>query len=345
MKTLSRFLLALAFAASPAFAQFWSGPQTGLSMSNTTATGAQTAINTAGSTSVLFHAGSGAGSTSSVTFEQSIDGTHYYTSATITNGAAAGELWACPAARFARFNVVSHSAGTLYGYMATRSMSADPIGQSCKKVDFNATASLGAITATSLTASGTVTAQTLASTAGITAATTVAATGGVSGTTGAFSAGVSGTTGTFSGAIAGTTLTASAGVAGTTGTFSAGVAGTTGTFSGAVAGSSTGAFTTSVATNRFLSTGTTPGIDAGASTCGTAAPSIAGKDQAGVITVGSVSGTVCNVTFNVPFSNAPSCTANGTAATNLKTSATTTVLTITGTLTAAEKISFLCFGF
>jgi hypothetical protein len=101
----------------------------------------------------------------------------------------------------------------------------------------------------------------------------------------------------------------------------------------------------SVTSNRFLSAGTAPTTDGGASTCGTTAPSIVGKDQAGIVTVGSVSGTVCHVNFNVAFANAPACTVNGSAATNLKVTTSTTILTITGTLTAAETISYHCFSY
>lgn len=391
MKILSRILLVLACAgliASPALAQ-WGGSNTAFNMTSTSATGAQASIDTSGATSVLFHATSGTTSTASVFFQQSIDGTHWFTSATITNPAAAGELWACPAARYARFNVSTHSAGTLQGYIAARSMPADPIGHSCKKINFNETASLGdgtfttvtssgtisgsgLVEAATVTASGTVTGATVASTGGITAATTIAATGGVSGTTGTFSAGVSGTTGTFTGAISGTTGTFTGAVSGTTLTGTGAIAGTTlkgttytatripyigaagilvdlalftyTTATGAL--SNTAGTAPSISTNRFLSTGTSPTVaDVGLNSCGTTAASIVGKDQASVVTVGATSGTECRISFNVAFANAPVCVATGSVATDLHLVTTTANTTITGTLTAAEKIHVLCFGY
>jgi hypothetical protein len=380
MKIFSRALLVLACAgliASPALAQ-WGSTITGLNMTSTSATGAQASVNLSGATAVMFHVTSGTTSTSSIFFQQSIDGTHWYTSATITDAAAAGELWACPASPWARFNVSTHSAGTLQGYMVARTMASDPIGTSCKKLDFNEAASLGVMTVTSLdtsgtistsgavtaatvTASGTITGATLASTGGITAATTVAATGGVSGTTGTFSSTVSGVAGTFSGAVSGTTITGSGAIAGTT------LKGTSYTTtripyfstSGILVDLANFTYTTatgallntagtapSISTNRFLSTGTAPTVaNVGANSCGTDAATIAGKDQASVITVGATSGTECRISFNVAFANAPVCTATATIATDLHLVTTTANVTVTGTLTAAEKIYVLCFGY
>jgi hypothetical protein len=100
-----------------------------------------------------------------------------------------------------------------------------------------------------------------------------------------------------------------------------------------------------LAANKLQGLGTTPTTDAGSSTCGTTAPSIAGKDSGGQITVGSVSGTVCHVNFGTAFTNAPACVANGSAATNLKVTTTTAAATITGTLTAGEILQFVCIGF
>lgn len=409
--TLKKFITCIAASmllAVPALAQdpaAWSDSATGLSMSNTTATGAQTAFKTEHASALLFHVSSGTTSTSSIKFEQSIDGSKWYTSATITNASAAGELWACPAAKQARFNVSTHSAGTLLATYSFRQMPADPLGQTCKKLDLSAsTATIvdgtltGALSATTGTFSGALSATTIAGTTGtftgaITGATTIAATAGVSGTTGTFTGAISGTTGTFTGAVSGTTLTGSGAIAGTTlkgttytptrvpyfstagllidaSTFTftttggildvtairpsgltatrvpfAGTNGLIGDITGFTFGSGALAVPTSVATTRFLSTGSAPTTDAGSSTCGTTAPSIAGKDQAGVITVGSVGGTVCHVNFNVAFANAPACTVNGSTATNLNVSTSTSILTITGTLTAAEKLYYVCFGY
>lgn len=98
--------------------------------------------------------------------------------------------------------------------------------------------------------------------------------------------------------------------------------------------------------SRFLSTGTAPTVaNVGADSCGTTAASIVGKDQAHVITVGATSGTECRVTFNVAFANAPVCVATASVATDLHLVTTTTTATITGTLTAAEKIYVHCLGY
>jgi hypothetical protein len=97
--------------------------------------------------------------------------------------------------------------------------------------------------------------------------------------------------------------------------------------------------------NHFLGTGTAPTTDAGSSTCGTTAPSIAGKDTGGQITVGSVSGTVCHVNFGTAFGNAPACVASAQTATNVKVTTTTAAATLTGTFTAGEVIQYACFAY
>jgi hypothetical protein len=239
-------------------------------------------------------------------------------------------------------------------------------------------ATSGITAGTTIAATGAITSgSTIAATAGL-SGTTGTFTDVLSGTSISLSAGIAGTTGTFSSLTA--TYVPFAGAAGilsgysgftyagatTSGVLTAphlkdnSLTTTWVPFQGAtgflgIAGfaytTATGALAVtqgtapSVSTNRFLSTGSAPTTDGGSSTCGTTAPTIVGRDQAGIITVGSVSGTVCHVNFNVAFANAPACTVNGSAATNLKTSASTTILTITGTLTAAETISYHCFSY
>lgn len=100
---------------------------------------------------------------------------------------------------------------------------------------------------------------------------------------------------------------------------------------------------------RFLSSGTAPTVAGTTSNaCGTSgAPSIAGKDQAFVITVGGTSATSCRVTFNVAFANAPVCTANAqTTTTPLNVVSTTAQVDISSTaLTPGEKIYGACHGY
>ncbi len=107
--------------------------------------------------------------------------------------------------------------------------------------------------------------------------------------------------------------------------------------------------TGSLSSPRFTSTGTAPTV-AGTTTnsCGvTGAPSIAGKDQAGIITVGGTSATSCRVTFGAAFSNAPACVANAqTTVTALKIASTTGYVDISSAaLTPTETISYVCLGF
>lgn len=126
----------------------------------------------------------------------------------------------------------------------------------------------------------------------------------------------------------------------------AGASGLLSDASGFTFGSGALAVPTSVATTRFLSTGTAPTVaNVGADSCGTTAATLAGKDQAHVITVGATSGTECRVTFNVAFANAPVCVATGETATDLHLVTTTTNVTVTGTLTAGEKLYVHCLGY
>jgi hypothetical protein len=282
-------------------------PFTELSLvSASTATGAigkstTVGVDTNGATSVWFHVSSAATS-SSVAFQQSIDGSQWYTSVTTTTGTAAGELWACPATLRARFYVNSKSGdGVLSAFIATRSMPGDPVGTACHRME---------------------------SYAGFT----------VAGSTGVVSV-AGGKTATVN-----NTMTLAAGADSQTYTFPS----TSATMPGiglANAFTAANTFATNLSARHILGLGTAPTTDAGSSTCGTTAPSIAGKDTGGQITVGSVGGTVCHVNFGTAFTNAPACVANAQTATNLKVTTTTAAATITGTLAAAEVIQYVCIGY
>lgn len=92
---------------------------------------------------------------------------------------------------------------------------------------------------------------------------------------------------------------------------------------------------------HIITSGTAPAVSA----CGTS-PSIAGNDQAGVVTIGTGgSATTCTVTFNVGYGAAPHCFLNDQTDIGLvKATTTTTVLTITKAtaFTAGSKIDYFC---
>jgi hypothetical protein len=369
MKTLYRSLVALVVVlllGAPPLAAAYS---TAL---NAVTTGTASAIiPSGGASNIEVYLRSAAGSTSTVTIELCATNAaaSCYIVATISNVAAAGAWYAGPSGPYFRVNASAVSAGAvtaLYGMNNGTKL------ETWRDVKVPAVSGAGTLAITDVNATGTVTAATLASTGGITAATTVAATGGVSGTTGTFSGAVSGTTATFSALT--TTRVPYASTAGllidaSTFTFTtsggildvtairpsgltvtrvpfAGTAGLLGDVTGFTFGSGALAVPTSVATTRFLSTGTAPTVaNVGSNSCGTTAATIVGKDQASVTTVGATSGTECRVTFNVAFANAPVCTASATVATDLHLVTTTANATITGTLTAAEKIYLICLGY
>ena len=92
--------------------------------------------------------------------------------------------------------------------------------------------------------------------------------------------------------------------------------------------------------------GSVPTVASGSSDCGTS-PAIAGNDTVGVVTVGSsTNGGKCTVTFHTAWTTAPVCTAQDQTTGNLLHPVVATgTLTITGTLTAADKISYECKGY
>ena len=85
---------------------------------------------------------------------------------------------------------------------------------------------------------------------------------------------------------------------------------------------------------------TTPAVSA----CG-GLPTITGTDMAGRVVIGSSPGATCTVTFVNSWTNAPLCWANNETTANLaRASATVSALTISGTLTASDNITYGCVG-
>jgi streptogramin lyase len=82
-------------------------------LSAVTATGASSAVDTGNAEYVRVQVFSAAGSTATVTIEQSTNGTVWYTVATITDPSATGELWSVASVAYTRVNVTARSAGTI----------------------------------------------------------------------------------------------------------------------------------------------------------------------------------------------------------------------------------------
>lgn len=82
-----------------------------------------------------------------------------------------------------------------------------------------------------------------------------------------------------------------------------------------------------------------------ATNCGTT-PVIAGVDQAFRVTVDFTGAAACVVTFNKAFANAPLCHANNETTANLiRTTATVSNVTISGTVVTADKLTVMCQGY
>lgn len=93
--------------------------------------------------------------------------------------------------------------------------------------------------------------------------------------------------------------------------------------------------------NNFYVQGTTPTISSGFGTT----PSIAGTASTFKVTVGSGGDTTGVVLFALTWSNAPSCMANNeTSAQLVRTTPTTTQVTLSGTMNASDVVSVVCFG-
>jgi hypothetical protein len=75
-------------------------------------------------------------------------------------------------------------------------------------------------------------------------------------------------------------------------------------------------------------------------------PSIVGTSNAGRITVGSGGASSGVVNFETAYTNPPLCVAQDeTTSSAMRATASTTQLTITGTMTAADKLTYICLGY
>lgn len=106
--------------------------------------------------------------------------------------------------------------------------------------------------------------------------------------------------------------------------------------------SSTGvAVTGLVSATKAIATGTAPSMGA----CGTD-PSVAGKDEAMLVTVGTGgAATSCAVTFGAAYTNAPTCVAQNDTdrvAYSIATTTTTVTVTAAAAFTASSKFHVLC---
>jgi hypothetical protein len=324
-------LAALLLFAQGAFAQAWSAATAFSSTGSSQTVGS--AIPVTGATSCIVSLVSASSSSAVFSLEGSIDGATYWKPlATETNPTSVGDIWAGPCAGAVRFNPSTHASGDLKGYVRWRSMIADPLASSWKRLTASAN-TFGALAVTSLTNSG------------------LTDTYVPYATTGGLHTGSSTFKYTTSGGILDVTAIRPSGLTAGRIPF-AGVNGLLGDIASFTYNSTTGAMIAtagtapSFSTARFLSTGTAPTVaNVGASSCGTDAATIVGKDQAFVVTVGATSGTECRVSFNVAFASAPICTFTGSVATDLHATSTTTYVTVTGTLTAAEKLYGHCLGY
>lgn len=383
MKYLSRLSLAIAclvlLLPGPLAAQGWSPFHTELNAVGGTTTGATAGWLTNSATAVMFHVTSASTSSATVTFQQSLDGVRWYTTATISNPTVAGEIWVCPATYKVRFNPTAHASGTLTGLISQRNMAADPIVGGCKKLDAPANA-FGALAVTNLTDSGLTAGRVpYASTGGLLVddgSLLFSGSGGTLTTPNLTDSGLTITRVPYASTAgllidnAAFTFTTTGGILDTTSLRSSALTTTRVPFASTagllidkstftfVTGTDTlnaGSFTTAnngkVSSPHFLSIDGAGGAPTVAGTtsnaCGTTAPAIAGKDQAATITVGGTSGTSCTVTFGTAWSvNIPACVAsqNGTSTIASVVPSLTTVV-IAGTFTAGDKIGLICLGY
>lgn len=96
----------------------------------------------------------------------------------------------------------------------------------------------------------------------------------------------------------------------------------------------------------FLSSGSGMAVaNVGANSCGTSTATIAGNNNASVITVGATAGTQCRVAFTIAAATEWDCTANDETTTVAVrvTPVDTTHTDVIGTFTAGDKITAICF--
>jgi hypothetical protein len=113
----------------------------------------------------------------------------------------------------------------------------------------------------------------------------------------------------------------------------------------AAGGAGGGIFTGPLHTPQARAIGATPTVsNTSANSCGTTAATIAGKDDAWVITVGATAGTSCTITFDLAAPTRRICTAQDETAGALATVkyTDTTHSVVSGTFAAADKISGVC---
>jgi hypothetical protein len=106
-------------------------------------------------------------------------------------------------------------------------------------------------------------------------------------------------------------------------------------------------FTGNQTITHLIGGGTAPTVaDTTAASCGTTAATITGKDAAGKVTVGTVSGTSCTVTFGTAWTNAPSCTVTNETTANLtRATSTTTTVILAGTFVGGDVLAYHCIGY
>jgi hypothetical protein len=128
---------------------------------------------------------------------------------------------------------------------------------------------------------------------------------------------------------------------------------TTGDFTGTLKLATVNAVTAYQANGTPITSGTThlsagSGMavaNVGANSCGTTTATIAGNNNAFVITVGATSGTQCRVTFTVTATTEWDCAANDNTTTVAvrTTPVDTTHTDLIGTFTAGDKVTGVCF--
>lgn len=100
-----------------------------------------------------------------------------------------------------------------------------------------------------------------------------------------------------------------------------------------------------VTVTSIATAGGTPTVaNVGANSCGTSAATIAGNDNAGIITVGATSGTQCRITFTKAAPTRWFCTFNNETTANLarSTYVDTTHVDAFGTFVGGDVVSYLC---
>lgn len=98
---------------------------------------------------------------------------------------------------------------------------------------------------------------------------------------------------------------------------------------------------------RLVSAGTVTTVaNVGANSCGTTAATIAGTDNVGNITVGTVAGTQCRITFAVAAPTRRHCVATDETTANLMrtTFVDSTHTDVIGTMVAGDTLTYVCFA-